>query len=171
MKNERPAYIVNMDDAPGAVREMGDHWGGEAKPLTPYMKENGGQLGINRFVLRTGHALCPFHYHTREDEAFVVLSGRGVLRYGEELSEIGPGDVISCPAGTQTAHQICNPHAEDLVYLAIGRHAPQEVCVYPDSGKVLVRGIGRIMTVEDAQYFDGEPSPPRILEFAKEALG
>lgn len=167
VKTDRP-YIVNMDTAPTTTREIGAHWGGQFEVLTPYMKERGGRLGINRMRLGKGRTLCPFHYHQHEDEVFVVLSGAGVLRYGDELSAIGPGDVISCPAGTKTAHQILNPHEEELVYLAIGPHDPDEVAVYPDSGKVLVRNLGRIMTVADAQYFDGEPDPPRIVELAAE---
>jgi uncharacterized cupin superfamily protein len=102
----------------------------------------------------------------REDEAFFVLSGRGVLRYGEEVREIREGDCIACPAGTKIAHQIANPFDEDLVYLAIGVFDPHEVCVYPDSDKVLVRGVKMLGHLESKQYFDDEPQPPKIFELA-----
>ena len=78
--------------------------------------------------------------HQLEDEVFFVLSGRGVLRYGEDVRPIRAGDCISCPAGTKIAHQIYNPHEEDLVYLAIGAFDPHDVCLYPDSGRVGVEG-------------------------------
>lgn len=58
--------------------------------------------------LKKDHTTVPFHYHLREDEAFYILSGRGVLRYGDDLREIRAGDCISCPAGTKIAHQIAN---------------------------------------------------------------
>jgi uncharacterized cupin superfamily protein len=110
--------------------------------------------------------MCPFHYHQREDEVFFVLSGRGVLRYGDDVRELRAGDCVSCPAGTRVAHQIGNPFEEDLVYLAIGPHDPDEVCVYPDSGKVLVRSLRQAGFLENAEYFAGEPERPRLFELA-----
>ena len=94
---------------------------------------------------------------------FFVLSGRGVLRYGDELRELREGDCVSCPAGTGVAHQIANPHSEDLIYLAIGRHDPDEVCTYPDTGKVMVRSLQRVGQLADEPYFAGEPDRPKIL--------
>lgn len=162
MTQESPR-IVNADEAEEQTRSFGP-WGGHWKDLTPSMRERGGSLRVNRMRLPPGHAMVPFHYHLREDEVFYVLSGRGVLRYGDTLEDIGPGDCVACPAGSKVAHQIANPHGEDLVYLAIGPRDPHEVCVYPDSGKVLVRGIGRIGFIEDAEYMAGEPERPKVLE-------
>ncbi len=96
-----------------------------------------------------------------------MLSGRGLFRHGDGLREIGPGDCISCPAGTGVAHQLANPFAEDLVYLAIGPNDPDEVCVYPDSGKVQVRSLKRIGYLEPGGYLDGEPDRPRIFDLTK----
>jgi uncharacterized cupin superfamily protein len=64
--------------------------------------------------LPPGRSGCPFHTHQREDEVFYVLSGRGVLRYGETIDDIGAGDCIACPAGTGIAHQLANPFDEGL---------------------------------------------------------
>jgi uncharacterized cupin superfamily protein len=68
--------------------------------------------------------MCPFHYHMLEDEVFFIISGRGVLRCGEEVRPLRAGDCVYCPAGTRVAHQLANPFDEDLVYLAIGPHNP-----------------------------------------------
>jgi len=115
-----------------------------------------------------GRSVCPFHTHLREDEVFFVLAGRGILRYGDELRDIRAGDCISCPAGTKTAHQIYNPHDEDLIYLAIGPADPHEVCYYPDSDKVLVRGLDLLGRISSQEYFDGEPDPSRISELVRQ---
>lgn len=155
--------IVNVEEAEEQSAGPGA-WGGFWKVLTPSMRERGGSLGVRLVRLPPGCTMVPFHSHLREDEAFYVLSGRGVLRYGEALHDIGRGDCVSCPAGTKLAHQIANPSAEDLVYLAIGPRDPHEVCGYPDSGKVLVRGIGRIGFMEDAEYMAGEPERPKIFD-------
>lgn len=160
------SHVVNVDE----VIEVGEtrgHWGGFDKPLTPSMRPKGGRLGVSQSRLPPGHTMCPFHYHQREDEVFFVLSGRGVLRYGDDVRALRPGDCVSCPAGTQVAHQIANPFDEDLLYLAIGPHDPDEVCVYPDTGKVMVRSLRRVGFFEKAEYLAGEPEEPKIFELAR----
>jgi uncharacterized cupin superfamily protein len=162
-----PPMIVNVDELAETERAVGQ-FGAAFQSLTPSMRPRGGSLGVKRMRLKKGRTTCPFHHHLREDEAFFVLSGRGVLRYGEELRQIRAGDCISCPAGTGVAHQIANPYDEDLVYLAIGVFDPHEVCVYPDTGKVMVRGAKLLGRVAAAQYFDDEPQPPKIFALAAE---
>ena len=153
-----PPIVVNVDDAKPIARHLGEHWGAEFRVLTLSMRPRGGNLGINHMRVSPGRTTSPFHSHQREDEAFFILSGRGVLRYGDRVLPLRAGDCVSCPAGTGTAHQIAN-----LVYLAIGAHDPDEVCVYPDSGKVLVRSLEQIGRIEGTDYFDGEPKPPKIF--------
>jgi uncharacterized cupin superfamily protein len=160
---ETTPLITNSASAPVETMTEGA-WGGDWKVLTAGMRERGGSLGVVQMLLEPGHTTCPFHWHAREDEVFIVQSGRGVLRYGDHLRQIGPGDCISCPAGTQIAHQICNPFDETLVYLAIGPRDPHEVCGYPDSGKLLVRAAGVIGVLEKTHYMAGEPEQPRIFE-------
>jgi len=156
-------FIVNVHDEPEKAGTSG-HYGAASVPLTPSMRPRGGKLGINRIRLEQGQTACPFHHHLREDEAFFVLEGRGVLRYGAELHDIRAGDCISCPAGTKMAHQIANPYPEQLVYLAIGPFDPHEVCAYPDTGKVMVRGLKMLGKLAPKEYFEDEPNPPKIFE-------
>ena len=157
-----PPMIVNVNDQPESAAARGPY-GAADMSLTPSMVPRGGKLGINRVRLGRGQSACAFHYHLREDEAFFVLEGRGVLRYGDELRDIGAGDCISCPAGTRIAHQIANPYPEDLIYLAIGPFDPHEVCVYPDSDKVSVRGVKMLGRLAAKEYFEDEPDPPKIF--------
>lgn len=166
--NSSPPVVVNVDQAPELAHLFGEHWGGAYKIMTPSMRPRGGSLGVNWMRVPPGRAAVPFHAHQREDEAFFVLSGRGVLRRGDELIPLRAGDCVSCPAGTGVAHQLANPHDEDLVYLAIGAHDPHEVCVYPDTGKLMVRSLGRVGTLREQPYFEGEPARPKILELIAE---
>jgi uncharacterized cupin superfamily protein len=165
MKDQLSA-VVNVDEVTEVDHRSGECWGGFDKRLTPSMRPNGGSLGVSQSRLPKGRVMCPFHYHQREDEVFFVLSGRGVLRYGDDVRELRAGDCVSCPAGTQAGHQIANPFDDDLVYLAIGPHDPHEVCVYPDSGKVMIRSLRRGGFLEDADYYAGEPEKPKIFELA-----
>lgn len=167
MAKDIPPQIVNVDEIPESEGSHGEHYGAAHKCLTPSMLPRGGKLGVNQIRVSRGRSMCPSHFHTRSDEAFFVLSGRGLLRYGEELREIRAGDCISCPAGTKTAHQIHNPHHEDLIYLAIGPFDPDDVVVYPDSGKVSITSLGQRGKVLEKDYFDDEPDPPRIVAMTK----
>jgi uncharacterized cupin superfamily protein len=168
MEDTQPA-VVNVDEAHVVEHLDGDHWGGYYKILTPSMRERGGSLGVNWMRLPPGRTAVPFHGHQLEDEVFFILSGRGVLRYGDELRQLRANDCVACPAGTGIAHQIANPYDEDLVYLSIGPHDPDEVCFYPDSGKVAVRSLRRIGWLENVEYMDGESDEPPIFKLIRDA--
>ena len=138
-------------------------WKSRWKVLTPHMRQAGGKLGVVLNRLAPKSVGCPFHWHALEDEVFYILSGRGLLRYGETVRPIGPGDCISCPAGLQIAHQLGNDGDEDLVYLAMGPYEPHEVCGYPDTGKIMVRHTRTVGRLEGMDYMEGEPESPEIF--------
>jgi uncharacterized cupin superfamily protein len=165
--NEPAPHVVNVDEVDEIEHLDREHWGGAYKPLTPSMKPKGGRLGVNQSRLPKGRVTCPFHYHLLADEVFFVLSGRGVLRYGDDVRELRAGDCVSCPAGTRVGHQIANPFDEDLVYLGIGPDDPNEVCVYPDTGKVMVRALERVGFLSKVPYMEGEADRPRILDLPR----
>ena len=156
--------VLNIDEAKEEPSSDGDYWGVSYRVLTPYMEASGGSVKMNVSRLMPGRVGCPFHYHMLDDEIFFVLSGEGFLRYGDELIAIRSGDAISCPAGKQVGHQIVNTGIEDLVYLGIGADSLNEVCGFPDSGKVMVRALKTVGTLHKASsYMEGEPEPPLIL--------
>lgn len=159
--------VVNIKDAPEKPYERGAYQSFD-RDLTPVMAPRTGRLGVQATRIPPGKSGCPFHTHLKEDEVFFVLSGRGVLRYGEALQEIGPGDCITCPAGSGIAHQIANIFDEDLIYLSIGGNEPHEVCTYPDSGKVNIVGLKQIGMLTQTDYYAGEPETPRIFGLAEE---
>lgn len=156
--------LVHVDDVEEQLHLTGDGWGQAYKPLTPALDALPGRLGVNLTRVPPGRSGCPFHAHTREDEVFFVLSGTGVLRYGDALYDLRPGHCVACPAGTGIAHQIANNGTEDLVFLAIGPNDPHEVCVYPDSGKVFVRALNTVGRLAKTAYMDGEPDRPAIFD-------
>lgn len=162
MKSDTFSPITNVNSAP--KQQVGETpWASAYQVLTPNMRAAGGRLGVVLNRLPPGNLGCPFHWHAREDEVFYILEGRGVLRYGDERKELRPGDCVSCPAGLQVAHQIGNPYEEDLVYLAMGNHDADEVCGYPDNGKVMLRHLQKVGQLDSRDYLDGEPSPPLLF--------
>lgn len=158
--------IVNVADVEPIISTEGAYWHSIEKPLTPALMPRMGRLGMVMITVPGGKSACPFHTHSFADEVFFVISGRGVLRYGETVTEIGPNDCISCPAGSGLAHQLANPFEQDLVYLAVGMNDPREVCTYPDSGKVMLDALDQVGYLQPAGYYDGEPAVPRIFELA-----
>src|SRR4029078_4838764 len=48
--------------------------------------------GMSIDILAPGMRGCPYHLHHAEEEAFVVLEGRGTLRVAREMLELKAGD-------------------------------------------------------------------------------
>jgi uncharacterized cupin superfamily protein len=135
---ERPANVVALDDVPailgGRARRAGQVAGAVAS-------------GLNHVVLAPGGQGAPAHCHSLEEELFVVLDGGGILelwgRGAQEPQEhaLQPGDVVSRPAGTGVAHSL-RPGAEGVTYLAYGTRESNDMCFYPHTGRVSLRGLG-----------------------------
>ncbi|HLL91526.1 MAG TPA: cupin domain-containing protein [Solirubrobacteraceae bacterium] len=135
---ERPANVVALDDVPailgGRARRAGQAAGAVAS-------------GLNHVVLAPDGQGAPAHCHSLEEELFVVLDGGGILelwgRGAHEPQEhaLQPGDVVSRPAGTGVAHSL-RPGAEGVTYLAYGTRESNDMCFYPQTGRVSLRGLG-----------------------------
>ena len=77
----------------------------------------------------------------------MVLEGGGTLELWDrgaqepEQHPLRAGDVISRPAGTGVAHALI-PGDDGLTYLAYGTREAGDMCFYPQSGRVSLRGLG-----------------------------
>lgn len=132
-------YKVNVEDLPWESGTLG-RFGSDDR--IPEVRSQKLDLCVTR--LQPGMTNCPFHFHHVSEEMYYILEGRGTLRYGAETTEIRAGDVIACPPGPDSAHQLTNTGTEPLVYLAISTEDHEaEVCEYPDSGKIAVMVPGR----------------------------
>jgi len=153
--------VVQASQLPESTwaRETGKY-GAAGREAAPALGAQG--LGYALVSLDPGRRSCPFHFHYSEEEMFYVLSGAGVLRQGkegekEEELELAPGDFVSFPAGTGIAHQFINRTEEPFVYLAVSNIVKGDVCVYPDSDKILFRGARTMVRRSPVlEYFDGE---------------
>ncbi|WP_342453063.1 cupin domain-containing protein [Jiella mangrovi] len=97
------------------------------------------RLGSRYVEIPAGKRGWPIHCHHANDELFVILAGRGTLRFGEEAFAVEAGDVVVCPAGgPETAHQLIASPDEPLAYLAVSTMNEPDVMEYPDSGKLTV---------------------------------
>ena len=56
------------------------------------------------------------HSHDGREQVYVVVHGRGAMRVGDEVEEVGPGTLIMVPPNTD--HSIRNVGEEKLIYVS-----------------------------------------------------
>ncbi len=134
----------------------GERFGGGEIPLG----DLGGarDIGVNLVELVPGRQSAPLHWHLREEEHFYVLAGRCVLRVDDARHVMGPGDYVCFPPATRVAHCFENPYDEPCRLLAIGARLSDEIAVYPESKKMKLRALGKIVPLPDdgLDYWHGE---------------
>ena len=91
------------------------------------------QLGVNYCRLRPGQVSSRFHYHTREEEFFLILIGRAVLHVGKNTYDLENSDCVSILPGGP-AHQLRNDFKEECIYLVFSNRNPEDSIVYPENG-------------------------------------
>ena len=117
----------------------------------------GYHVGVEIDELPPGKQSAPAHYHMLEEEHIFVLEGGCTLRLGDERHELRAGDYVCFPAGQALGHCLINEGHAICRLLVIGERSPNEVCVYTDSNKVLVRNLGEIYDKRAVRkYWDGE---------------
>lgn len=122
------------------------------------------KLGYLALKLAPGQAVCPYHWHTAEEELFVVIAGTPTLRTPKGTFALRAGDVIAFPTGPGGAHRLQNDSdGEAHVLLIANNEETSDSCFYPDSHKHVVGGTDLLTTDEPAlEYFDGEIAPEPI---------
>ena len=149
---ERPGNVVALGDVPADLRR---------RAATDMSKRDVGRAagsvtsGLNHYEIARGAESFPPHCHSAEEELFVVLGGSGALVLGEETQEVARGCVVARPAGTGVAHSWVAGD-DGLELLAYGQRDPRDVCWYPRSQKLYVRGVGAMFRVQRVDYWDGE---------------
>jgi uncharacterized cupin superfamily protein len=87
-------YVVNINQVP-----VGKIPGRETRDLV-----NGKTVGAKTISLRItdvlpGEVCNPGHIHTECEEVIFILSGKGEIKIGQEISSMNPGDAIYLPTG------------------------------------------------------------------------
>lgn len=107
-----------------------------------------------------GMRCAPKHYHMLEEEHALILDGQVTLRLGDERHEMNAGDYVCFPAGRKIGHSFMNSGEGPCSYLMIGERNPSDVCVMPDSNKMVVRALRTKDSIFDMSgvrtYLDGE---------------
>jgi uncharacterized cupin superfamily protein len=114
-------------------------------------------VGVLIEELPPGKHSCPAHYHLHEEEHVWMLEGTVTLRLGDRTYPMKPGDYVCFPAGQRAGHCLINESDAPARYLVIGESDPNEVAVYTDSNKIMVRALNEIYDKSATRgYWDGE---------------
>jgi len=153
----RPANIVNVADLEPVERD-----GATVGRRVRYPGRDAGssRTGLRHAEVFSGKLNAAPHCHSAEEEIFVVLEGDGDLLLWEEdaVTEhpVRAGAVVARPPGTGVAHAFRGGE-EGMTLLMYGTRDPNDMCFYPRSRKLYIRGLGLITRVgEQLDYIDGE---------------
>ncbi|MET4698792.1 putative cupin superfamily protein [Constrictibacter sp. MBR-5] len=163
-----PSPVVTLAGLPLQTQAHGDSF--EARMAPVAAPAGARRLGARLVEVPPGKKAWPYHCHHANDEMFVILSGRGELRFGGQVHAVAAGDVVVCPSGgPETAHQIAALGPEPLRYLAVSTMNEPDVMEYPDSGKLTVfagaapggdkaarRVALNVRTRDGVDYWEGE---------------
>lgn len=100
-------------------------------------------MGLHLVRVEPGHETTEHHFHGQDEEFLYVISGRAEATIGDEVSLVGPGDVMVFPKDSP-AHSMRVPAdaGEDLVYLMGGTRSPIDICTYPRLQRQMYRVNG-----------------------------
>ena len=90
------------------------------------------QFGVNLVELKPGAASSQRHWHAKEDEFVMVVSGELVLVTDEGETLMRAGDCAAFPAGRPNGHHLVNRGWGNALLLAVGSRIPGETAEYPD---------------------------------------
>ena len=147
---------VRVDDLPWDTWAEGVRYGGRVRRLSGPAGST--RVGVLIEELPAKRQSAPLHWHTDEEEHIWILEGRVTLRLGDARHALSAGDYVTFPAGRALGHCLVNEGDTPCRYLVIGERSPNDVCIYPDSQKVLFHGAERtiLSTREPLDYWDGE---------------
>ncbi len=98
-------------------------------------------------VVSEGESAARFHSHSAVDEYYLILDGKGTLRYNDNEEEIGRGDLIAKPAGPDATSQLVADRGGSLRILDMEvwherPYASKDLVLNPDFNEILMRGPG-----------------------------
>lgn len=150
---------ISIDDVPWTEWSDVPRFGIRYKHLSLAALGEDYRIGVAIEELPPGMQTAPAHYHIFEEEHLYILEGSLRLRLGDGCHTMKAGDYVCFPAGQKAGHCLINDTHATCRYVIIGESNPNDVIVYTDSNKVLVRALGRRALFDLGAvrgYWDGE---------------
>lgn len=98
-------------------------------------------------VIPAGESAARYHSHSEVDEYYLVLEGKGTLRYNDNEVVVAKGDLIGKPTGPDATSQIIADKGETLRILDMEvwhdrPYISKDLILNPDFNEILMRGPG-----------------------------
>ena len=155
-------HITNIYELKvGPERSQGTRFASKHTAIAPELGAT--KLAYNLTEIPPGKIAFPYHFHYVNEEMFLMLEGTGKIRMPDGTHPLKPGDLVCCPPGKDSAHQIINDGTVPLKYLALSTIQDPEVVEYPDSAKYGV-------TVGRKPGATPQESTFRVLAFRKDGV-
>lgn len=114
---------------------------------------------VNIDYVRPGSESVKYHAHSKQEEFYLIMSGKGILRIDGEEILIKKGDVISAPAGKDCGHQFINNSEEILQILDVGTREKDDIITYPDENIVYIKDKKLAFNINDnVKEWSSEPN-------------
>jgi uncharacterized cupin superfamily protein len=158
-EDEAPKRPISSENVKWDEFSEGSRFAIRYRHLTSAAVGENYHVGFAVEELAPGKQSVPAHYHMLEEEHVYILEGTLTLRLGAERHAMKAGDYACFPAGQKAGHCLINESDKVCRYIIVGERNPNEVVVYTDSNKVLVRSLGRREIYDRAAtrgYWDGE---------------
>ncbi len=153
-RRARKHEVFQIEDVPRVRWRAGQKFGGVARALGDFGRSE--RIGVHREVVPPGKWSSTFHWHTLEEEHVWILEGRGVMRIGRREVPVRAGSYVVFPPDGRVAHATHNTGKKPLTIVVIGTRDPNDVCFYPDSGKLNVRRLRKVGRLTPTDYWEGE---------------
>ncbi|MGV8936098.1 MAG: cupin domain-containing protein [Allorhizobium sp.] len=133
--------VIRAQDAP-LEEGTGTGLNAELGPYTARLLSDAGglsQFGAFIETLPPGSRSSHSHWHEREDEFVLVISGIVTLLEDDSATEIKPGDAATFKAGVAVGHCLENRSDHPVTYLVVGTRSPEDVVHYTRKDLLLTK--------------------------------
>jgi uncharacterized cupin superfamily protein len=107
------------------------------------------KIYVNMDYVKPGAESVKYHSHSKQEEFYLIISGKGILRIDGEEILIKTGDVISTPAGNDIGHQFINNSSEVLQILDVGTREKDDIITYPDDNVMFIKNKKLVFNIND----------------------
>lgn len=128
--------IMNLFDPQGFESGSGakkEKYRGSFKEVSEIFKAK--SLSFHIRIMESKTFSYPYHWHTGEEELFIVLEGEATVRCHGEFRKVKEGDLIYYGTGPESVHQMYNHTDLPFKFFALSNIDETEKCYYPDSKK------------------------------------
>jgi uncharacterized cupin superfamily protein len=155
--DRRPSTVLRIEEVESFERRRGNV-GQATRVLGAAL--GAARCGLSEIRVEPGRLANVPHCHTAEEELFVVTGGDGALELLHpdgtvESLPVHTGHVVARPPGTGVSHTF-GAGDGGLTLLAFSKDEPSDICFYPRSGKISIRGVPGTMRIQSVDYWDGE---------------